>query len=67
LDQSCASRQLCAHDARRNAPGGSRFVETVLTVIETCRQQSRHIFAYVTAAVQPHFADQATPSLFPEA
>jgi transposase len=42
---------------------GSRFVETMLTVIETCRQQSRNVFAYVTAAVQAHFAGQATPSL----
>jgi transposase len=46
--------------------GGSRFVETMLTVIETCRQQSRDVFAYVTAAVQAHFADQPTPSLLPE-
>ena len=47
--------------------GGSRFVETMLTVIETCRQQTRDVFAYVTAAVQAHFADQATPSLLPGA
>jgi transposase len=47
--------------------GGSRFVETMLTVIETCRQQSRNVFAYVTAAVQAHCADQLTPSLLPRA
>src|SRR5262245_33658580 len=46
--------------------GGSRFVETLLTVIETCRQQSRDVFAYVSAAVQAHFAHQPTPSLLPE-
>lgn len=45
--------------------GGSRFVETMLTVIETCRQQSRDVFAYVTAAVEAHFADQPPPSLRP--
>jgi transposase len=45
--------------------GGSRFVETMLTVIETCRQQSRNVFAYVTEAVQAHFAQHATPSLLP--
>ena len=44
---------------------GSRFVETMLTVIETCRQQSRDVFAYVTAAVQAHGADRPTPSLLP--
>src|SRR5262249_21718518 len=42
---------------------GSRFVETMLTVIETCRQQSRDVFAYVTAAVPAHFADQPTTTL----
>jgi transposase len=46
--------------------GGSRFVETMLTVIETCRQQSRNVFAYVTAAVQAHFAHEPTLSLLPE-
>ena len=45
--------------------GGSRFVETMLTVIETCRQQSRNVFAYVTEAVQAHFAHQPIPSLLP--
>jgi transposase len=47
------------------SPGGSRFVETMLTVIETCRQQSRNVFAYVTSAVQMHFSQQPIPSLLP--
>jgi transposase len=42
---------------------GSRFVETILTVVETCRQQSLSVFAFVTEAVQAHFANQPTPSL----
>jgi transposase len=45
------------------SPGGSRFVETMLTVIETCRQQSRNVFEYVTEAVHAHYAQQSTPSL----
>jgi transposase len=45
--------------------GGSRFVVTMLTVIETCRQQSRRVIAYVTASVQAHFARQQTPSPLP--
>ena len=49
------------------SPGGSRFVETMLTVIESCRQQSRNVFDYVTAAVQAHFAQQRPQSLLPEA
>ncbi len=42
---------------------GSRFVETMLTVIETCRQQRRNVFAFVTSAVEAHLAHQPTPSL----
>jgi len=46
---------------------GSRFVETMLTVIETCRQQGRNAFDYVTAAIEAHFAGQTPPSLLPGA
>ena len=45
-------------DAER---GGSRFVETMLTVIETCRQQRRNAFAFITAAVEAHLAHQSSP------
>jgi transposase len=44
---------------------GSRFVETMLTVIETCRQQGRNSFAFLTAAVEAHLAHQSAPSLLP--
>ena len=44
---------------------GSRFVETMLTVIETCRQQHRNAFEYLTAAVQARLANQPAPSLLP--
>ena len=44
---------------------GSRFVETMLTVIETCRQQRRSVFTFVTAAVEAHLAQQPPPSLRP--
>lgn len=37
---------------------GSRFVATMLSVIETCRQQSRNVFDFVTAAVAAHFTRQ---------
>ena len=46
---------------------GSRFVETLLSVVETCRQQGRNVFAVVTQAVASHFAGQATPPLLPGA
>jgi transposase len=45
--------------------GGSRFVETMLTVIETCRQQRHSAFDYLTAAVHSHLARQPAPSLLP--
>jgi transposase len=44
---------------------GSRFVETMLTVIETCRQQHRNAFEYLTAAVTAHLSGQPAPSLLP--
>ena len=46
---------------------GSRFVETMLSVIETCRQQGRRLLSFVTGAVQAHFHGQPTPPLLPDA
>lgn len=42
---------------------GSRFVETLLSVIETCRQQKRSVFAFVTKAVEAHFNHAPAPQL----
>lgn len=42
---------------------GSRFVETMLTAIETCRQQNRSVLDYVTSSVQAHFNGRTAPSL----
>jgi transposase len=44
---------------------GSRFVETLLTVVETCRQQRRNVFAYLTAAIEAQLATRPAPSLLP--
>jgi transposase len=44
---------------------GSRFIETMLTVIETCRQQNRCTFDYLTSAVEAHLKGQPAPSLLP--
>jgi transposase len=46
---------------------GSRFVETMLTVIETCRQQQRPVFDYLVNTIQAHRAGRITPSLLPGA
>ncbi len=42
---------------------GSRFVERLLTVIETCRRQNHNVFDWLTAAVQAKFRKQMAPSL----
>lgn len=46
---------------------GSRFVETLLTTIETCRQQQRNVFEFVTQTVDAHFHNRNSPSLLPRA
>lgn len=46
---------------------GSRFVETMLTVIETCRQQERGVYEHITTAIEAHFNSQTPPSLLPGA
>jgi hypothetical protein len=35
----------------------------MLTVVETCRQRSINVFAFVTTAVEARFNHQPTPSL----
>ena len=42
---------------------GSRFVETMLTVIETCRQQHVNAFSYLVQAMEAHFAARPAPKL----
>lgn len=44
---------------------GSRFVERLLTVVETCRRQKRNTFAWLATAVQSHLSRQPAPSLLP--
>lgn len=44
---------------------GSRFTERILTVIETCRQQSRSAFDFVNEAVKARFHGEECPSLLP--
>jgi transposase len=44
---------------------GSRFVERVLSVAATCRQQGRNVLDYLTACFQADREDHAIPSLLP--
>jgi len=42
---------------------GSRFVERLLTVIETCRRRDRNVFDWLTQAVQAKLRKESAPSL----
>ena len=42
---------------------GSRFVETLLTVIETCRKHNRNTLQFLTDSVTAHFSGSTAPSL----
>jgi transposase len=44
---------------------GSRFVERMLTVVATCRQQERNVLDYLTACFQAARMRQPIPSLLP--
>ena len=44
---------------------GSRFVETLLTIIETCRQQKRDVLDILTTALEAQNHATPTPSLLP--
>ena len=46
---------------------GSRYLERILTVSETCRLQNRNAFEFLVAAMEAKFAKQSAPSLLPEA
>jgi transposase len=47
------------------SPDGSRFVETMMTVVATLKQQHRHVLTYVTAACEAALHGEAAPSLLP--
>ena len=47
------------------SPDGSRFVETMMTVVATLKQQHRHVLTYVTAACEAALRGEAAPSLLP--
>jgi transposase len=44
---------------------GSRFVERMLTVVATCRQQQINVLDYLTRCYQAHLDGQPAPSLLP--
>ena len=46
---------------------GSRFVETMMTVVATLKPQHRHVLDYMTAACEAALHGQTAPSLLPTA
>jgi transposase len=44
---------------------GSRFVENILTVVATCRQQGRNVLEYLTRCCNTHLMGAPHPSLLP--
>ena len=44
---------------------GSRFVESMMTVVSTLKQQQRNVFAYLTAACDAALRGETAPSLLP--
>jgi transposase len=44
---------------------GSRFVESMLTVVATLQQQQRNVLEYLTAACEAALRGEAAPSLLP--
>jgi transposase len=49
-----------------DSANGSRFVERVLTVVATCRQQGRDVLEFLTAAVRADRAGTPVPTLIPD-
>ena len=47
------------------SPEGSRFVETMMTVVATLKQQHRNILDYITAACEAALRGESAPSLLP--
>ena len=45
---------------------GSRFIERILTVSETCRIQKRSPYDYLVETMEAHFANKPAPSLLPK-
>lgn len=46
---------------------GSHFVENLLTVVATCRQQDRNVLDYLTRCCQAFYTGTVAPSLLPQA
>jgi transposase len=48
-----------------DSEAGSRFVERMLSVVATCRQQNRNVWELLTASCHARIDGSAAPSLLP--
>ena len=48
-----------------HSPEGSRFVEAMMTVVATLKQQHRHLLDYLPAACEATLSGKPAPSLLP--
>ena len=48
-----------------DSASGSRFVERVLTVVESCRRQGKEVLAYLSACIESWRHDRDPPGLVP--
>lgn len=53
------------HSFGTQSETGSRFVERIMTVVATCKQQQRNVLDYLTTACEAANRDQPAPSLLP--
>jgi transposase len=49
-----------------NSAAGSRFVENILSIVATCRQQGRAALEYLTECCRSRLAGEAAPTLLPQ-
>ena len=55
----------CRISGGTDSSDGSRFVERMLTVIATCRQQKRNVLDYLSSCFEAHLRSHKVPSLLP--
>jgi transposase len=48
-----------------DSAGGSRFVENILSIVATCRQQGRHVLEFLTQCCEAYVQGKKPPSLLP--
>jgi len=49
-----------------DSPQGSRFVERVLTVVDSCRRQGKKVLDYLSACIESWRQERTPPSLVPD-